>query len=291
MPHEENKRVARWYFGGTGSALASLVTHPLDLIKVHCQTSDTQRTLVGRITKLYGEVGLPGLYNGISASLLRQLTYSMTRFGVYSELKRQLKPSGDTHFTFLEMMAMSGFSGCIGGIVGTPADMINVRMQNDVKLPPAQRRNYRHAFHGLYRVYTEEGIARLFSGLTFASLRATVMTIGQISIYDEVKLKLLDSDYFDDNVLLHFLSSVVAGGVATVITQPVDVLKTRQMNAKPGEFNSIFHVFVQTAKMGPSAFFKGIIPAFARLAPHTVLQFLILEQLRQNFGYLPTTAK
>lgn len=35
-----------------------------------------------------------GLYNGISASLLRQLTYSMARFGIYEYAKQQVAPSG-----------------------------------------------------------------------------------------------------------------------------------------------------------------------------------------------------
>ena len=32
------------------------------------------------------------------------------------------------------------FSGACGGFVGTPCDMINVRMQNDIKLPVDKRR-------------------------------------------------------------------------------------------------------------------------------------------------------
>ena len=34
MSKSPEKRVARWYFGGLGSAGAACVTHPLDLIKV-----------------------------------------------------------------------------------------------------------------------------------------------------------------------------------------------------------------------------------------------------------------
>lgn len=68
------------------------------------------------------------------------------------------------------------------------------------------------------------------------------------------------------------------------MTQPVDVLKTRAMNAKPGEFKGILHLIVSTGKEGPLAFFKGYIPAFVRLAPHTILTFVFLEQLRMRFG-------
>ena len=37
-----------------------------------------------------------------------------------------------------------------------------------------------------------------------------------------------------DNVPCHLVSSSIAGFVACVIGSPVDVLKTRIMNAKPG---------------------------------------------------------
>ena len=58
---------------------------------------------------------------------------------------------------------MAGVSGGIGGIVGAPADMVNVRMQNDIKLPKdsPDRRNYKHAIDGLIRVMREEGLTKV----------------------------------------------------------------------------------------------------------------------------------
>ena len=81
------------------------------------------------------------------------------------------------------------------------------------------------------------------------------------------------------------------GTVATAITQPLDVLKTRAMNAKPGEFKGPLHLIAVTARQGfPFAFFKGFVPAFVRLGPHTIITFVLLEQLRLRFGELPISA-
>lgn len=74
------------------------------------------------------------------------------------------------------------------------------------------------------------------------------------------------------------------GAIATTLTQPLDVIKTRAMNAKPGEFKGMLDLIRYTAKLGPLGFFKGYVPAFVRLAPHTILTFVFLEQLRLNFG-------
>ena len=46
------------------------------------------------------------------------------------------------------------------------------------------------------------------------------------------------------------------GIVATGATQPVDVLKTRMMNARAGEYASIWSCVLHTAKTGPLGFFK-----------------------------------
>ena len=98
---------------------------------------------------------------------------------------------------------------------------------------------------------------------------------------------LLQTDYFKDNLTTHFTASLGAGTVATILTQPFDVLKTRAMNAKPGEFKSPIHLIMYTAKQGPLTFYKGYVPAFIRLGPHTILTFIFYEQLRLRFGWLP----
>ncbi|GIY16005.1 mitochondrial dicarboxylate carrier [Caerostris extrusa] len=222
-------------------------------------------------------------YDGLSASLLRQLTYSTTRFGIYEVVKQNIS-APDENMPFYKKILIAAGAGAMGGLVGTPADMVNVRMQNDIKLPLDQRRNYKHAIDGLIQVYHKEGVRYLFSGATTATSRAVLMTIGQISFYDQIKQLLLQTAYFSDNLVTHFAASTMAGAIATTLTQPLDVLKTRMMNAKPGEYKNVWHCITITARLGPLGFFKGYVPAFVRLAPHTVLTFIFFEQLRINFG-------
>lgn len=272
----------KWYYGGLASAGAACFTHPLDLLKVQLQTQQEGKVSVLKLTThIIRNDGLLSLYNGISASLLRQLTYSTARFGIY-EVVKGLDDSPNP--PFWKTVLTAGAAGAAGGVVGTPADLVNVRMQNDMKLPVDKRRNYKNAIDGLVRVAKEEGATKMFSGLSMATSRAVFMTIGQLSFYDLFKKMLLDTNYFTDSPSTHFLSSLMAGGVATTLTQPLDVMKTRAMNAKPGEFKGLTDIFLYTAKLGPLGFFKGYIPAFVRLAPQTILTFLFLEQLKLNFG-------
>ena len=70
--------------------------------------------------------------------------------------------------------------------------------------------SYKHAIDGLYRVYSEEGVRRLFGGASMATSRAVLMTVGQISFYDQIKQTLLGTVYFEDNIITHLLSSLSA---------------------------------------------------------------------------------
>lgn len=99
------------------------------------------------------------------------MTYSLTRFAIYETVRDQVTKGSEGPLPFYKKVLLGSISGCIGGFVGTPADMVNVRMQNDMKLPQNQRRNYAHALDGLYRVAREEGLKKLFSGATMASSR------------------------------------------------------------------------------------------------------------------------
>ena len=101
--------------------------------------------------------------------------------------------------------------------------MINVRMQNDIRLPVNERRNYKNAIDGLYQVCKHEGVKQLFNGSSMATGRAIMMTIGQLAMYDQFKTMLLVymPGFFKDNVATHLTASTLAGAAATCVTQPV----------------------------------------------------------------------
>nr|XP_054763441.1 mitochondrial dicarboxylate carrier-like [Lytechinus pictus] len=280
------RRVPRFYFGGFAGAGAACFTHPLDLVKVHLQTQQAVKmNASGMAVHIVKNEGVLALYNGLSASLCRQLSYSMARFGIYEAVKQRLTTDNPNKpLPFYQKMLVSGFCGAVGGLINASADMINVRMQNDIKLPPAERRNYKHAIDGLWQVFRKEGVVSLWNGWSMAVLRGFLMTFGQVALYDQYKQLLLQTGYFNDNIATHFTASTMAGTCATVLTQPADVLKTRLMNAKPGQYKNALDCFLNVAKLGPMGFFKGFIPAFVRLGPHTILTFLIFEQLRIRLG-------
>ena len=246
--------------------------------------------------------GVLGLYNGVkltqfcyyessltefqlSASLLRQLTYSTTRFGVYEKLKEATTTPTRTTPSLPTLLAISSASGFLGGVAGNPADVLNVRMQHDAALPPSARRNYANALDGLIKMTREEGWKTLFRGVWPNSMRAVLMTASQLASYDSFKSFLLTRTSMTDNLTTHFSASMLAGFVATTICSPVDVIKTRVMSATESE--SLAALLRRVYRLeGAGWMFRGWVPSFIRLGPHTVATFIFLEQHKKIYRRL-----
>mgnify|MGYP004707367011 CR=1 FL=1 len=76
-------------------------------------------------------------------------------------------------------------AGAIGACVGSPADLSLIRMQADATLPAAQRRNYKNAFHALYRITADEGVLALWKGAGPTVVRAMALNMGMLASYDQ----------------------------------------------------------------------------------------------------------
>ena len=51
-------------------------------------------------------------------------------------------------------------------------------------------------------------------------------------------------------------------------------------------YTGAFDVIRLTFRQGPMAFFRGFVPAFVRLGPHTIITFIGIEQLKKRFGHI-----
>ncbi|KAF4552393.1 putative mitochondrial carrier protein 25 [Elsinoe fawcettii] len=289
-----------WWFGGSASCFAVCLTHPLDLIKVRMQAAQKSPVRLGAVGTAIDVVkkdGVPGLYRGLTAGLARQLLYGTTRFAVYDAIKARLQHPHDGSATtvapsLLALIGAASFSGFLGGIVGNPADLANVRMQNDSTLPPDQRRNYRNVFSAWISMGREPGgfPKNSMRGVWANSTRAAIMTASQLAAYDVFKGVLSSpTGWFKlspDSSVTHLTASTLAGLVATTLCSPVDVLKTQIMKARADEVKSVGELMRSNfAENGPRWMFRGWVPSFTRLGPQTVATMMILEQHRRVYRW------
>lgn len=222
-----------------------------------------------------------GLYGGISASLLRQASFSGLRHGLYGVFDRRWREAG-LNASLSSRLTCAVAAGCIGAVVANPTDVVLVRMQADGHLPQPLKRGYRHVFHGISRICQDEGWRTLWRGCSPTVLRAALVTGSQIATYEEVRA-LLTHHGVSDGFKLHLACAISSATVACFVTSPVDVVKTRIMfmqSEHGSTFRGPLDCVMQTIRTeGPLAFYKGLSATFLRLWPHTVVLWLAQERI------------
>lgn len=270
---------------------ATCVVQPLDLVKTRMQiqgeggAAREYKNTMQAFTGILRKEGVSGLYKGIGAALLRQATYTTTRLGVYTALNDVYKAREGKAPGLFASMGMGMVAGATGAFVGTPAEVALIRMTADGRLPLAERRNYRGVGNALSRIVKEEGLAMLWRGCIPTMGRAMVVNMAQLASYSQAKQYLLSTGKFTEGIKMHFVASMISGFITTAASMPVDMAKTRIQNmrvaadGKP-EYRGTVDVLAKVArKEGVLALWKGFTPYYARLGPHTVITFILMEQM------------
>ncbi|XP_057542233.1 mitochondrial uncoupling protein 5 [Amaranthus tricolor] len=300
--------------GGIASIVAGSTTHPLDLIKVRMQLQGESAPVAGSLrpslathpsgthtislppprvgiigvgTRIIKQEGIPALFSGVSATVLRQCLYSTTRMGLYDIMKTKWTDPNSGSLPLGRKISAGLIAGAIGAAVGNPADVAMVRMQADGRLPISERRNYKSVLDAIQRMVKDEGITSLWRGSSLTVNRAMLVTASQLASYDQFKEMILNNGVMKDGLGTHVTASFAAGFVAAVVSNPVDVIKTRVMNMKVGSgetppYKGAIDCALKTVKAeGPMALYKGFIPTISRQGPFTVVLFVTLEQVRK----------
>jgi len=296
---KENYMFYRFLFGGFSCMAAASVTNPIDVLKTRLQIQgelSTTATTTGRngliksTIQIIENEGFLALYKGLGPSLLRESTYSTLRMGGYDLIKGYFVDSnGKTNL--LSKVLSGGVSGALGASIANPSDLIKVRMQAH-SMSGAKYQSISQAF---IEIIEKEGIRGLYKGVSPTTQRAALLTASQIPSYDHFKHMLLDHKVIESEGLkLHTVSSILAGFVASVATSPVDLIKTRIMNqpidqyGKGTLYKSSFDCLVKTVKAeGILGLYKGFIPNWLRIGPHTIVTFIVFEYLRKLGGIPP----
>ncbi|KAK2189606.1 hypothetical protein NP493_101g04040 [Ridgeia piscesae] len=279
-----------------------LVTNPIDVIKTRLQLDNELVTSADRSlavfenryyrgfvrggVRIVHEEGARGLYKGLVASLLREGSYSTIRLGAYEPFKQLYGATNPAHTPLWKKILAGATSGALGSAIATPTDLVKVRQQAEG--PTDARRHHRtlYAFVDLYRA---GGFRSLYVGLGPTVQRAAVLTATQIPTYDHTKHMLLNAGMMTEGIPLHIVSSMAAGFMSALTTSPIDIVKTRMMNQhlKSTYHNSLDCALKTLQSEGPLGFYKGFIPTWMRIGPHTIITFFIFEQLRRVVGISP----
>ncbi|KAH9730165.1 mitochondrial substrate carrier family protein [Citrus sinensis] len=237
------------HFGTSGLAVAvaSAVTHPLDVLKVRLQMQFVgQKGPLNGMGRLFLQIlkkeGPKSLYLGLTPALTRSILYGGLRLGLYEPSKYACDWAfGSTNI--LVKIASGAFAGATATALTNPTEVLKVRLQMNSSMKQSG------SIAEMRRLISEEGIRALWKGVGPAMARAAALTASQLATYDESKRILIRWTPLEEGFHLHLISSAVAGTMSTLITAPVDMVKTRLMlqreSRKVGSYKNGFHCAYQ----------------------------------------------
>ncbi|KAF8335865.1 citrate transporter [Cantharellus anzutake] len=177
---------------GAGMCEAILAVAPSETIKT--KLIDDSRSpnprfqgLAHGTRTIIAEEGIRGIYRGLFPVMARQGANSAVRFTSYATLKQFVQ--GNTRPGQALPSSLTFAIGAMAGLVTVyttmPLDVIKTRMQT-----LEARRQYKNSFHCAYRIFTEEGVARFWTGTT-PRLTRLVLSGGIVFTTYEAIMKVL----------------------------------------------------------------------------------------------------
>ena len=141
------------------------------------QTTRVYSTFYGTAKTILKEEGILGLWlPGMLPSMMRELSYSSIRMGLYTPIKKIISGDDKSKDIGLFKKILTGLlTGSIGSAIATPTDLVKIRFQKEAGLivdgiyqtglhkgePPT----YRNTFHAFYMIYKNHGFDGLYKGI------------------------------------------------------------------------------------------------------------------------------
>lgn len=328
QPHRPQRRkqfpphqitLIKGVLGGLSNVVAVTVWSPLDVLKIRYQiagqpnsgaSGPTERRLsmYRSAQHIVAHEGVRGLFKGLSISLIREMTFTSSRFGLYEPFRTLFHRRSQSSSASTSVVETSGgggdisittkllagaTSGCIASALFNPTDVLKIRMQAD-RDGSRYGNRLRTAVTTIYR--KDGGVRGFYVGASATIIRAVIMNTAQLVSYDSGKYELIRRFGMDrDSGWTHLAASIISGVVTTVANNPIDMIRTRIMNqpttpastpsAAVRTYRNPFQAFwLITRTEGFASLYKGFVPSYIRMGGCTAISLVMSEQLRVALG-------
>ena len=221
--------------GGLGGTMGDMLMHSLDTVKTRQQGDPNlppKYTSMGNTYwTIFRQEGIArGLYGGVNPAFWGSFVGTFLFFGGYEWSKRFMIDHG-VH-PGLAYLSAGFFADLVISPLYVPTEVLKTRLQLQGRFNNphfSSGTNYRSTLHAIRSIYATEGLAEFFSGYKATIFRDLPFSALQFAIYEqEQKLaKKWVGKGQEIGLGLEILTGASAGGIAGVITCPMDVVKTR----------------------------------------------------------------
>lgn len=212
--------------GSCAGVMEHIGMYPLDTVKTHMQAlrPGGARTLSSVIQTIVAESGGRGFMRGASSIVIGCVPAHIALFTSYEYVKGRLLTDDDGHAPARAALCGATATLCHDAIL-TPMDVVKQRMQLGV---------YRNAGDCLRSVIWREGLWGLYRSMpTTLAMNVpfgSILVASNESTKQFMGIRQLGRRRPDDSRSLlpwYFLAAGLSGAVASALTQPLDVVKTR----------------------------------------------------------------
>jgi len=224
-----------------------------------------------KITKVEG---ITSLWSGLSPTLVSAVPTTVVYFTTYEQLKAYMV----RHSTNAEKyaMAISTLSGGLARIwavtLVSPLELVRTKMQ-------AQKMSFIDVRKALVFTVKTDGISGLWKGLSATLLRDVPFSAVYWPCYEYLRPT-------EFNLGESFAAGAVAGSLASTVTLPMDVIKTRfQLElGERGVPKKNFEVVREIlAAQGWRGLFSGLVPRLLKVAPACAIMISSYEYCKIFF--------
>lgn len=148
---------------GAASGFAQVaVTNPAELVKIRMQVMAMEGVKGVSPLTVLSQLGLKGMYTGLSATILRDVPFNIVFFSSYGLLKDVFADPDTGSLPLWKVLLIGCGCGTMAGAISTPSDMIKTRLQVEVKPGEVPYKGYLDC---LQRSIRQEGLQALTKGM------------------------------------------------------------------------------------------------------------------------------
>jgi len=266
--------------GGSAGIMEILCMYPTDVVKTRHQLSKGRDTMMGTTRSIIANEGWGTFYRGIVSPILAESPKRAVKFSANEWFKKSLKDT-DGNLPWYRAFVAGALAGSTEMFVNCPFEVVKVRMQ-----APESKKLYKGTLDCLTQLVRQEGPLALYKGAEPQLWRNAVWngvyfgligTVRQVFPHKPTASK-------SQKMFLDFCTGALAGGVATTFNTPLDVVKSRMQNQKPGEqkymwtFPGLKTVYQEE---GFRACFKGYGPRMVRLGPGGGIMLVAFDKVSE----------
>eukprot|EP00997_Jenningsia_sp_PLL12_P003281 NODE_1605_length_1115_cov_46.803940_g1309_i0.p1 GENE.NODE_1605_length_1115_cov_46.803940_g1309_i0~~NODE_1605_length_1115_cov_46.803940_g1309_i0.p1 ORF type:complete len:299 (+),score=69.96 NODE_1605_length_1115_cov_46.803940_g1309_i0:64-897(+) len=256
--------------GGLAGMVEHFMMFPVDTIKTHMQADSKSLAFRNCLQRVTSKGGPLAFYHGVLPGVCGAFPSHAAYFTVYEKVKHGLIGSEDAalwKYTIAGACASVGHDFC-----HTPFDVLKQRMQ-------MSGQSLGRTVGGML---SKEGPRALFVSFPTTLLMNVPFSAAHFTTYEAIKLALNTSAEDLENDFWKFAVAGGSGGVmGAIISNPLDVIKTRQQLGRLTVANFFKAFGEEYRKEGPKVFSRGMKARILYFAPSGAIQMTSYEIVKR----------